>query len=727
MTSRFVMPLADVGSGIKPPDSAQLFFFESDGVTPKDTHTTKAATVANTNPVIAGPTGLFNDDIYITGDYLVTLKDKNDGQIFGLLPVNEFVAATDGLFDKHFATVAGLKVDKGLVEGDTVVINERSDARGTVVTGETPNELDIIDLDPVGLQWKLNVNGIVDYAWVGADTLLSDNKTEIQRAAQLAFDNDALLYGDPKSYTFTSQLNFFGLKNIRIEGKLNQNFTGVGIIIGHDSNTTEPSNYFINEAVRNGATDFIPPTNPVIRTQGLKNTIFELGKCSYLQLFADGDDTTFQNLGGVVKSISSNAYGYYSLGFITKLGLEAQDTTILSWINENFFNKGRITELVVSGDQNHNHNIFEQPTFEGETAFPFSINFEKGKSNWMYNVRFETSGANSGTVTFGADTVDNHIRRSNNTSLNPASSFRALTPNIVVTENGSGNTILSEDFILYEQIEMINISARNDFLGETVNFDSVIKNINSVQPGLDNIKVGGFIDLYESDFIPVENGDQFQWDFKIPSGGDFRSRMSLFDASKVQITAASDPGHAKFTTAVWDPIDDLYESTSIGNDTDECTIVDSVPKFVKILVRTGGAGPHLASNIAVYYYSKRDSQGQTRSFARQQAKNIGLSSAPDAGFVEAGFVVGNISAGGGTFTNVFSYEDTLNGALIATATSVTVNNISTVANGDVVGILLDDGDTHWSAVSALVGSTFTVAALPSAAADGNRIVFNRWV
>ena len=80
MTSRFILPLADVGSGITPSSGAQLFFFENDGTTPKDTHTTKAATVPNANPVISNTKGVF-PEIWITGDCRVTLKAKKGVQI----------------------------------------------------------------------------------------------------------------------------------------------------------------------------------------------------------------------------------------------------------------------------------------------------------------------------------------------------------------------------------------------------------------------------------------------------------------------------------------------------------------------------------------------------------------------------------------------------------------------------------------------------------------------
>jgi hypothetical protein len=71
---------------------------------------------------------------------------------------------------------------------------------------------------------------------------------------------------------------------------------------------------------------------------------------------------------------------------------------------------------------------------------------------------------------------------------------------------------------------------------------------------------------------------------------------------------------------------------------------------------------------------------------------------------------------------------TLGGAEAAAQTDLTVAAITGVASGDIIGILLDDGTTHWTTVNgAPSGSTITItAALPSDAASGNRVVVNRW-
>jgi hypothetical protein len=128
MASRFVMPTADVGKGLTPSDGAKLTFFITGTSTPKDTFTTEAATVPNSNPVIADSNGVF-PDIFITGTYKVKLTDKNDVQAgFGEAdPVSETVGVGDSNNDLRysptFATVAAMTAGNPVaVDGIEVIL-----------------------------------------------------------------------------------------------------------------------------------------------------------------------------------------------------------------------------------------------------------------------------------------------------------------------------------------------------------------------------------------------------------------------------------------------------------------------------------------------------------------------------------------------------------------------------------------------------------------------------
>ena len=121
MASRFVLPFADVGSGISPSDGAKLEFFASGTSTQKDTFTDEALTTPNANPVIANGDGVFDDtDIFLPdgGRYKVTLKDKNNVLIFESDPVVGGVSGS--LSIKSFDTVAAMVASTELNIGDIV-------------------------------------------------------------------------------------------------------------------------------------------------------------------------------------------------------------------------------------------------------------------------------------------------------------------------------------------------------------------------------------------------------------------------------------------------------------------------------------------------------------------------------------------------------------------------------------------------------------------------------
>jgi hypothetical protein len=85
--SRFVLPFADVGGGIRPSSGAKLFFYATGTSTPATTFSDSVGSTPNTNPVIAGANGVF-PNIFINGIFKAILKDKNDVQIWEADPVS---------------------------------------------------------------------------------------------------------------------------------------------------------------------------------------------------------------------------------------------------------------------------------------------------------------------------------------------------------------------------------------------------------------------------------------------------------------------------------------------------------------------------------------------------------------------------------------------------------------------------------------------------------------
>jgi len=152
MSSRFILPFADVGSGIKPSSGAKLFFFETDGVTPKNTFSDQLATpTPNANPVIADSNGVFGD-IYIVGQYKVTLEDKNGSQIFGGVIIEETVTGTSQTRTIiNYSELNDAINDSTLKSGTSANIKERTAGNGggamwdaVLASTVTPNTHNIV-------------------------------------------------------------------------------------------------------------------------------------------------------------------------------------------------------------------------------------------------------------------------------------------------------------------------------------------------------------------------------------------------------------------------------------------------------------------------------------------------------------------------------------------------------------------------------------------------------
>lgn len=193
MSSRFIMPFADVGSGIKPSSGAKLFFFEIDGVTPKDTYSDQLSTpTPNANPVIADSNGVFGD-IYISGKYKVTLQDKNGTQIFGGVSVDELVGLGALINDlsqsHHFETVGDavnstidLPINKTVVVADYAPGNKSGVLYFKVVAGGTgvADGGRYIDLPNIGKQLQQNLEAPFNIKSWGAS---ANSSTAVNNAA----------------------------------------------------------------------------------------------------------------------------------------------------------------------------------------------------------------------------------------------------------------------------------------------------------------------------------------------------------------------------------------------------------------------------------------------------------------------------------------------------------------------------------------------------------------
>ena len=271
--SRFVLPYADVGAGIRPSSGAKLFFYATGTSTFKSTFTDATGSTANANPVIANANGVF-PSIFLDGIFNIALKDSNDVQIWTADPVSSPVSL---LSPPVFSTVAAMVASTPTsVDGVEVVFavgmwvtivnyatnNNSGVMFGTIVAGGTgtADGGSYINLAN-GMQWKKNyqsagvlvshfgavgdgstndtapiqaaINTGLDIIFDGA--YAADNLTQSTNGQQFIGQGASSIIKRASGDLLTSTGNNFHMITLRFQGESNSpTFTGHNIVLNGD-------------------------------------------------------------------------------------------------------------------------------------------------------------------------------------------------------------------------------------------------------------------------------------------------------------------------------------------------------------------------------------------------------------------------------------------------------------------------------------------------------------
>ena len=566
---------------------------------------------------------------------------------------------------------------------DTIVIaSGTSDAETIQARGGEPllyNRLDKVDaqLADIALQFP--------YPTGGDDTSL------LQTTINLAKALGKGVYSAPDLvYKIDNQVDFRYVRYIDFKASILVNFIGIGVLIGNFSTQINSDNIYFR-SIKNVAGTI--PVNPLARIVGLKNAKIEIDICDYLQLYADASDPT----------MTSIAYCQFRLNYIKKLEINTS-VTALSWINENTFWGGRFVELIIDGSYRHNNNTFYRPTFESS-----NININKGDSNKFQDCRFE--GVCS--VTFGMGTHSNIITQQWLSQTRNAIEQISAT----ITDNGKGNVYQKEQLNYYERFKILEINNKYKIFNDLSNLG-----ITKIGSGLNKLKsIGGNQAIFRTGLIPVTKGMLMDFDSDVAM---WRPRFYVYDVNKQPITV--DNGSLEITGYTF------VASGYYGFGADTKTmggmaIVGDDIKYIELYLLSGSTASNVWFNYFIFnmYVKKNKLYNLKSNLKMLEDSPILLTASPTSGFARLGQLISK--SVGGIWTCTKSIETTTSGVAITGATSITVTLATGIANGDVVGILLDDNTTHWTSVSGLSGTTFTITTLPSQVSSGNRIVFNAWV
>lgn len=558
---------------------------------------------------------------------------------------------------------------------------------------------------------------------------VTDDTAAIQLAIVDCVTSNKKLYA-PAGFIFKidSALDFSGVKDIEFLSDIlvNPAIVGVPVTVGGFATGGVCNIKFASVTDGTSVITASAPSRPIFRISGMKSSAFAIGSCNYLQIYADDSSA----------ATSSTAYNdIYLSGAQRKVEITDAGGTS-SWVNENRIRGGRIVELNIQGvSYKHNHNKFYNNTFEGSSV---NISFVNCHTNFVYGARLEGTAASTG-ISFDANTYNNYVTKTWSGAGNPRSAYTVVTP---ITNSGQNNIVTTEHLINCEKVTVFSITPNSGVVSsgsDSSAFGSQVTSIHHppytkglITPSLKKMSATSLDMLGLSGFIPVELGDVFG--FYVDSADTaWRNFVYIYDADMKPITSEGAGGayismpslviNTNSGRGYYGPNANL---SAFGVSTYPGSVIRSEVKYIQLAMVSYAASTFEEVSAFIYCQKRnRDAVQGAQRFSRMPSINGVVTE----GYVPQDTSILDTSTSPATIRYVsYSNETFADGALVAGATSITVVDIDAVANGDLVGILLDDGTTHWTAVSSLASSTFTIAAIPvgRSVADKSLVVFNRW-
>lgn len=667
----------------------KLYTYQANSSTPLVTYSDAGGSSQNTNPVILDANGKANV-YFLPQAYKLNLTDSSD------------VQQSSWPVDNYYTDLGALANTSDSTLGDALIGVKNTASGGTARTQHTKN-LDYLTPE--------------DFGAIGDG--VTDDATALTNAVAAAIASNQRLVGRG-TYRIASSVN---LRKARID--FGSAFVYVDeassmLILGGDSQQTSTNpRQDLGYIFRTGGAT----STPTCRIAGTKDQVFSISGCDYLQLYAD-------TATGDSSSDNSIAYCTMFLGKIDTLEFNANKATTHSttqWINENTIFLQRCTTFLMDGTYQHNHNKIYGGSFENTS----SIHFAFGRDNFMYGIRWES--ATSGTVTFDSGTSRNVLIKTY--AASDAADPTSLGPTI--TDNGVDN-VYYDSFFDQHHAEVIGAASINDVV-----LDTQTGPYTSRTPDLQRIYSSvGSVPLTPPNVTGVKANTYIRWttvgtDNSTTDGTNnaYRCRLEFYDAKMVPVTA-----DASYFTNILGGMTTLSTNTVTSSSNQPYGMVRILAagvtagiRFVKAYWRMPGS-PATASSKAVrlmvtkFTPHSSDFNGYANSLSYPVAPVLTTTSAiPTKGFAPVGWLAYK-SDKSATYMCTFALDTTLSVAALSGATTITVTSGTGTVNGDIIGVNQDDGSTLWTTISSGGGTTGITLTDPltANAANGSRVVFNRW-
>lgn len=570
-------------------------------------------------------------------------------------------------------------------------------ANTTVIDGQLAGKA-----DKASLPYDVRQSGVV------GDGVTDDSAALIAAVALCSGANKRVLYVPAElNVRVNSQINMQLVRRVDCQGTITVGYTGgPGVIFGDTSSGRNSAVYYFKRVVWAGA-----QSNVALRAVGLKNSRVTVDYCDYLQLYADA----------AVATQTSIAYSDFHLGRVLKLELLGAPGT--SWINENNFYGGSVDNLIIDADSYaHNANTFHGVSVEGAAS---TIQILKGSCN-----RIETRGEGGTLVTFGTGTWANQVIGHYVSSPGVHS-----TPMIIASDGGTENVLMSSHDEKFSLLELLKIDSQSVMFNGSSEWTTLDASV--PVPGFDKLRTRtAFGAVIDTGIIPIRGT------FAIDGGTNYyrnwalnrlmfdsdvtlwRPRIYAYDSAGVAIDPTVTPW--MLTTGGWTANAGGYYTFGANQQFAQMTLTSATVASIRITVTpSGSAGDAFGWVRLLGYVIAPQPDTAIQQVRRAFRRPLYQAAAPTQGLAKPGETVEGSTAG---YSCVSRVDTTLSVGASISATSITVTSATGIANGDVIGVLMDTGQTHWTTVSgAPAGNVVTLAVgLTAAAASGKTVGTNRW-
>ena len=535
----------------------------------------------------------------------------------------------------------------------------------------------------ITLAWGGSVDS-VSYLWWKASADSGDDALAINRCA--ATSPEKVVSPAGYSGTLSTEATLMGPRFIDLKGTLVADFdTGPALTIGFNSNSGAPVDFYVQWVSSSGT------TNPDIRVQGVQGGRVKIGYAGYVQLYADGSDTTKDSIG----------YSTFEIGYTPKLVFFDENTGSpgSAWINDNLFVGGRFATILIgtAGEYEHSQNTFLKPTVEGG-----SITIATGNKNRFYDVRTE-SGA---TVTFGADTWGNVVYDSY------VPHGQTIEGSATVTNNGDKTNQVISTVKETLVVNTLTIDKHTKAAGGSNEWGGTL-----FTGGLDYIETWAANDAFISGIVPAKSAIAVS---VVCGQTAIRPQIWIYDSAGAGITGEdygiwTDQGSGGY-----------WPSTNTAGGT--FMLDDPDIAFMKVVARVGTTAIYERMVITVYSLNgviDADSFSWD-GFLESARRPLISDGAPVIGDAKVGMVISDYTTPQQLMCTS-RVATTLSGAEISTATVIDVADATGITTSHYLGVVVDDHTTHWSAISSITDNAITIAVgLSSAGASGADVVGILW-